>query len=169
MIHPLIARIGGTRTFRVLGPHLLPAVDRSVHRLSKGRWVPSRLVLPTVLLTTTGRRTGRQRTTPLCAHRYPDGGWLVAGTNFGRRHHPAWSTNLLHHPIATVSWRGHTERVTARRLRPEELAEERAHLLRIVPVYDTYAALAGRDVRVFRLTPTGRDAGAPPDVPAAAG
>ncbi|MEU7205538.1 nitroreductase/quinone reductase family protein [Streptomyces sp. NPDC045470] len=50
-----------------------------------------------------GRRTGRCHTVPLYA--FADGSWLVVPTNFGRDHHPAWSTNLLHHPHATLTWR----------------------------------------------------------------
>lgn len=113
MIHPWVARAGRTRLFFALAPHLLPRLDVASHRLTGGRLLPSRLLLPTVLLTTTGHRTGRLHTTPLCAHRYADGSWLVAATNFGRPHHPAWSTNLLHHPQGTLTHREHQSPVEA--------------------------------------------------------
>lgn len=107
MIHPWVTRVGRTRLFLALAPRLLPRLDVAGHRLTGGRLLPSRLLLPTVLLTTTGHRTGRPHTTPLCAHKYADGNWLIAATNFGRPHHPAWSTNLLHHPRGTVTHRDH--------------------------------------------------------------
>lgn len=163
-IHPLVARAGRTRLFLRLAPRLLPACDRLVHRLTGGRWMPSRLFLPTVLLTTIGHRSGRPRTTPLCAYRYRNGDWLVVASNFGRPRHPAWSTNLLRRPDAVVTWRGRRQPVTARLLSAAEAAAERQRILAVLPVYDDYAARAGRPVRVFRLHLAARDA-VPPDGP----
>ncbi|WP_405467164.1 nitroreductase family deazaflavin-dependent oxidoreductase [Streptomyces canus] len=153
MIHPWVARAGRTRLFFALAPHLLPRLDVASHRLTGGRLLPSRLLLPTVLLTTTGHRTGRLHTTPLCAHRYADGSWLVAATNFGRPHHPAWSTNLLHHPQGTLTHREHQSPVEAALLPPSQHGAVRPELLRILPVYDHYAGRAARDIRIFRLSP----------------
>ncbi|MGW0842218.1 nitroreductase family deazaflavin-dependent oxidoreductase [Streptomyces sp. NPDC002787] len=155
-IHPLVVRAGRTRLFLRLAPRLLPACDRAVHRLTGGRWLPSRLFLPTVLLTTTGHRSGCPRTTPLCAYRYGNGDWLVVASNFGRPEHPAWSTNLLHRPDAVVTWRGHRQAVTARLLSAADAAAERQRILTVLPVYDDYAARAGRPSRVFRLHPAAR-------------
>jgi len=157
MIHPLVARIGRTRAFTVLAPHVLPRLDRAGHVLTRGRWVPSRLLLPTVMLTTTGHRTGLSRHTPLCADHHDDGSWLVAATNFGRPHHPAWSTNLLRYPHATITVGGRAHPVSAALLTPEQQARQRPRILRILPIYDQYAARAARDIRVFRLTPIEHD------------
>lgn len=153
MISPLIVHTGRTRLFRHLAPHVLPPCDLALHRLTGGRWLPSRHFLPTVLLTTTGHRSGRPHTTPLCAHRYEDGSWLVIATNFGRPRHPAWSTNLLHHPEATVTIRRRTQPVTARLLHSAEQQAERSRILAILPVYDQYAAISGRTIRAFHLAP----------------
>lgn len=163
-IHPVIARIGASRPFLRLAPRWLPALDLLGHRLTQGRWLPSRLFLPTVLLTTTGHRTGRSHTVPLCAASLPDGGWLVVATNFGRPCHPAWSTNLLHHPNAAIHWHGYTYPVTARLLTGAERTEARPLVLAILPVYDRYAATAAnRDIRILRLDPPrNRDEHPPP-------
>ncbi|MEV4432789.1 nitroreductase family deazaflavin-dependent oxidoreductase [Streptomyces sp. NPDC049585] len=156
-VHPVLARVGAGRAFLLLAPHVLPRLDRAVHRLTGGRLLPSRLVLPTVVLTTTGHRSGRPHLTPLCAYRCHDGGWLVAATNFGRPRHPHWSTNLLHTPRATVTWRGVAHPVRAHLLSPAAQHAERARILTVLPVYDVYAArAAGRGVRVFRLQPLTR-------------
>ncbi|KAF4408495.1 nitroreductase family deazaflavin-dependent oxidoreductase [Streptomyces lycii] len=155
MIRPLLAGIGATPAFTRLAPHVLPRCDLAFHRLTGGRWTPSRLVLPVLVLTTTGRRTGRPRTTPVCAyHDEAAGSWLVIGSNFGRPEHPAWSGNLLHTPRALAAWQGRPPvAVTARLLTPGEQEAERGHILRALPVYDHYAARAGsRGIRVFRLT-----------------
>ncbi|MFI1971828.1 nitroreductase family deazaflavin-dependent oxidoreductase [Streptomyces cinnamoneus] len=153
-VHPAVARAGTTRLFLWLAPRVLPRADRAVHRLTGGRWMPSRLFLPSVVLTTTGHRSGRPHATPLCAFRCPDGSRLVAATNFGRPRHPHWSANLLHRPEATVTYGGRTQPVTAHRLSPAAQRAERARSLAILPAYDHYAARVGdRGIRVFRLVP----------------
>jgi deazaflavin-dependent oxidoreductase (nitroreductase family) len=117
--------------------------------------MPSRLFLPVIQLTTTGHRTGLPRHTPICAHHATaDGTWLIVASNFGRPHHPAWSTNLLHHPHAAIAHGGPAQPVTARLLTSHEQAEHRARILAALPVFDSYAARARRDLRIFLLTPT---------------
>ncbi len=152
-VHPLISRLGRTRLFYALAPHLLPACDRLAHRATRGHWMPSRLFLPTILLTTRHPH-GHPHTTPVCAYPYPDGAWLVIASNFGRPRHPLWSENLLRHPPATVTSGGRNHPVTACLLTPEEVRAERPRILTALPVYDHYVArAANRPLRVFRLVP----------------
>jgi deazaflavin-dependent oxidoreductase (nitroreductase family) len=54
-----------------------------------------------LLLTTTGRRSGRARTTPMMFHRDGDR-VLVIASNIGAARHPDWYLNLVAHPEATV-------------------------------------------------------------------
>ncbi|MFE6338945.1 nitroreductase family deazaflavin-dependent oxidoreductase [Streptomyces sp. NPDC057798] len=115
----------------------------------------SHLLFPSVVLTTTGRRSGLPRATPLCAYRYANGAWLVAATNFGRTRHPQWSGNLLRHAEATITWEGRVVPVTARLLPPAEHAVHRPQLVAMMPVFDHYTVRAtGRQIRVFLLEPT---------------
>jgi len=66
-----------------------------------------------VLLTTTGAKTGQQRTLPVIA--VPDGDNLVViASNRGQRQHPAWYYNLPAHPEGTVTVGGASWRVQAR-------------------------------------------------------
>ncbi|ANZ21183.1 deazaflavin-dependent oxidoreductase, nitroreductase family [Streptomyces noursei ATCC 11455] len=153
MPHPLVARFGTTRAFTLIAPHVLPRCDLFVHRLSGGRLLPSRLFVEAIVLGTTGRRSKAPRATPLCAHRAADGTWMIVASNFGRPNHPSWSTNLLHAPRAMVTTQGHSWPVTARLLTPDEKEQQRPRILLALPVYDTYAARASRDIRVFCLTP----------------
>lgn len=84
-------------------------VDAPVLRLSKGRVsIPALIAgLPVIALTTTGAKTGRQRTTPLVA--LEDGDRLVIiASSWGRKRHPSWYYNLRAHPGATVTIRGRT-------------------------------------------------------------
>ena len=57
--------------------------------------------MPLVLLTTTGRKTGRRHTLPLGA--IPEGdGWVVIASNGGAPTHPGWWLNLMANPNATL-------------------------------------------------------------------
>jgi deazaflavin-dependent oxidoreductase (nitroreductase family) len=65
-----------------------------------------------VLLTTTGARSGRPHTTPVCVQE--DGDRLVvAGSKGGMPTHPQWYTNLVATPELTVEYRGRTFRARA--------------------------------------------------------
>ena len=145
-------RMAATAWFCTVGPVVLPPVDRTLHWLTGGRLILGRLLVPTLLLTTTGRRSGEPRDAPL-ACMPADGGWYVVGSNFGRDHHPAWTANLIATPEATVSFAGRTTEVVARLLSDEGRAEVWPRLVAVWPVYDTYVARADRDLRVFHLTP----------------
>jgi len=150
----VVRRFCEVRWVTRVAPKVVPRVDLLAHRLTGGRVVPTRLFMRTVVVTCTGHRSGLPRSTPLVAHRDADGSFLVVASNFGQRHDPAWVANLTAHPEATVVWRARTVPVRARRLTPEEKAAARADILRVLPMYDTYAHRAARDLPVFRLTPT---------------
>ena len=133
-------------------PKVVPHVDRFLHRVSRGRLLMSAGMLPTLVLTTTGAKTGQRRTTPL-ATKPEDGSWYVVGSNFGGETHPAWSGNLIANPDAEVSYRGTTTPVHAHLLTPEEKREVWPRLVTFWPNYDVYVERSHRDLRVFRLDP----------------
>ena len=142
--------MAGSRLFARVGPTVVPPMDRAVHRLSGGRIILSRAMLPCVILTTTGRRSGQLRQSPLATVPL-DGDLYVVGSNFGKPHHPAWSWNLLSEPAATVSFEGETYRVTAQLLSADETEATWALLIAEWPLFDQYVERSGRDLRVFRL------------------
>jgi deazaflavin-dependent oxidoreductase (nitroreductase family) len=147
-------RVGGSRVFSWIGRAYVP-LDRLLGRVSRGRFVAlGQRDLPSLLITTTGRSTGKPRTNPLLYA--PDGdGLVVIGSNWGQAHHPAWSSNLLAKPAATVVVRGEKFEVRARLVEGEERARLRGLLLKIWPGYATYETRAqGRTLRIFRLERT---------------
>jgi deazaflavin-dependent oxidoreductase (nitroreductase family) len=150
-IRSLARRLGGAAWFANTGRILVPA-DRLVGRLTGGRVVALGIV-PSLLLTTTGRRSGQPRTQPLLFVR--DGeGWVVTGSNWGQTHQPAWALNLLANPRATVTFKGRQIPVEAHLA----TGPERDRLWRLVttewPPYEAYVKRAGgREIHVFRLAP----------------
>ncbi|WP_328318058.1 nitroreductase family deazaflavin-dependent oxidoreductase [Streptomyces sp. NBC_00388] len=162
----LVQKVSSTRTFARIAPHLVPAMDRTVHRLTRGRVLLSAQMLPGVILTARGARSGVPRVTPLaCMPENPakgeagDGGeerpwprtWILVGSNFGRPGHPAWTANLLAHPDAEVSWKGQDIQVRARLLEGAERAAVWAAALAFWPPYAAYQARVDREIRLFRL------------------
>ncbi|PNE35909.1 MULTISPECIES: nitroreductase family deazaflavin-dependent oxidoreductase [Streptomyces] len=147
----LVQKISSTRAFARVAPHVIPALDRAVHRLSGGRTLLSTRMLPGVVLTATGARSGRPRRTPLACMPQDDGGWLLIGSNFGRPGHPAWTGNLMKNPEAEVSWRGRDIPVRARLLTGEERERAWRAAVAFWPPYAAYQARVEREIRLFRL------------------
>ncbi|WP_030849613.1 nitroreductase family deazaflavin-dependent oxidoreductase [Streptomyces sp. NRRL S-475] len=148
----VVQKVSSTRGFARVAPHVVPALDRAVHRLTRGRVLLSAQLLPGVVLTSTGARSGLPRRTPLaCMPEDAGRCWILVGSNFGRPGHPAWSHNLLAHPDAEISWKGRDVPVTARLLAGEERAAVWQALLRFWPPYAAYQARVEREIRVFRL------------------
>ncbi|MEU8434946.1 nitroreductase family deazaflavin-dependent oxidoreductase [Streptomyces sp. NPDC029216] len=148
----LMQKISSTLLFARIAPHFIPAMDKAVHRLTGGKVLLSARMLPGVILTARGAKSGEPRTTPL-ACMPEDGGrsWLLIGSNFGRPGHPAWTGNLLKNPDADVNWQGRDIAVRARLLEGAERAEAWRAVLRFWPPYATYQARIEREIRLFRL------------------
>jgi deazaflavin-dependent oxidoreductase (nitroreductase family) len=132
-------------------------MDRFVGRVSHGRFTSLGMVgLPSLMLTTTGRRTGQSRCQPLLYTKDGDA-FVVVATNWGFPEHPGWSANLLADPAAVVEIRG--RRIPVRAVLAE--GQERERLWRLVtpgwPAYQAYAAATERTMRVFRLLADSQD------------
>ncbi|MEU7756663.1 nitroreductase family deazaflavin-dependent oxidoreductase [Micromonospora sp. NPDC049101] len=146
-------RVGHHRWFGAAARLLVPA-DRVVGRLTRGRVVALGLI-PSLVITTTGRRSGKPRSNPLLY--VPDGDtYVVIGSNWGQTQHPGWAMNLLADPTAAVQLKGRLIPVRA------DLASgaERDRLWQLLvtewPAYRTYVQRAGgREIHIFRLVPTG--------------
>jgi deazaflavin-dependent oxidoreductase (nitroreductase family) len=133
----------------------LGAVHRVLYRASGGRIGARIWSLPVILLTTTGRTTGKQRTTPLCALPVDDG-FVVIASFGGMDHPPAWWLNLEHNPEATVQIGRERQRVTARTTAGDERARLWGQVVERAPGYLAYARRTTRviPVVVLQLTPT---------------
>lgn len=149
----LMRRLGHTTFFARFGSRVAPPLDRFLHRVSGGRLHVAESFLPTLILTTTGRRSGQARQQPL-AYVEVDGTLYVVGTNWGGENHPAWTYNLLADPEARVERRGTSTRVETRLVdEDDEFARAWARFVDIWPAYETYLERTDRDPRMFALEP----------------
>jgi deazaflavin-dependent oxidoreductase (nitroreductase family) len=147
-----VMKMASSPAFARVAPSVVPRLDRLVHRLTGGRTTMSAGMVPTVILTTTGARSGEPRVVPLAC--VPDGDDLyVVGSNYGREKHPAWTANLMATPRAHASFEGRDRDVDAHLLTPDEKAGTWPRLIAAWPAWDTYTERSGRDLRVFRLSP----------------
>lgn len=145
-----LTRLSITRPGSALVRRLAP-VDRRLLERSKGKYtILGPIAAPTLLLTTTGAKTGQPRKSPLLYAR--DGNALiVVGSNFGQEHHPAWTTNLLAHPDAVVSMGGLDIPVRATLLEGEAADAAYRAMVDVVRTYAEYRNRTDRAIRVFRL------------------
>jgi len=111
-------------------------------------------LVPTLLLTTTGRRSGKPRTLPLI-YTEVDGGYAVIASKGGAPDHPAWYRNLEAHPEVEVQVADRRFRARARDARGEERARIWKRMAEIYPGYDQYQARTDREIPVVVLEPVG--------------
>jgi len=132
-------------------------IDRPVFRLTKGKQTFGSLItgLPIVMLTTTGAKTGKQRTVPVLG--LPsEGGMAVIASNFGQHNNPGWYYNLRANPEGNYSIVGEHGAV---RYRAVEATGERRQViwetgLRVYPGWTQYEKRAShREIVVFVLEP----------------
>ena len=127
-------------------------VHRLIYRLSGGR-VGTRLgAMRVLLLTTTGRRSGRAHDVAL--NYFEDAGRpVVIASNAGDDRHPAWYLNLRAHPEAEIRVGTRTQPVRARL--PEGSERERLwrRLVALDPSYEVYERRTSRPIPVVVLDP----------------
>lgn len=128
------------------------ALNVWLYRLSGGRMMGWMGAAPILLLTTTGRRSGRERTTPVLY--LGDGDRLVIVASLaGAARHPAWFLNLEANPRVKLQVRSRRFAATARRATAEEKAQLWPRLVAMYPAYEDYQARTTRDIPVVIVTP----------------
>jgi deazaflavin-dependent oxidoreductase (nitroreductase family) len=111
--------------------------------------------VPILLLTTTGRRSGEPRTTPLIFARDGDDYLVVASTG-GAPQHPNWYKNLLTDPLARIQVQAEQVAVEARTADDDEKPRLWAIVSEQWPNYDVYQTRTDRVIPVVILSPSAR-------------
>ena len=130
----------------------LSAFHTLLYRATRGRLGRRLARHDILLLTTTGRASGRPHTVPLLYLR-EESGLVVIASFAGHDRHPAWYLNLQAHPRAEVQIEGERFAVAARQATPEERPRLWARALAEHPGYAGYQGRTTRLIPVVVLRP----------------
>lgn len=129
-------------------------IHRFWYRLTGGAMGGRVLGAPVLLLTTRGRKTGKQRTTPLLY--LTDGEKLViVASNGGADWDPAWWANLRQNPQAEVQVKKVKRWVRAEKASAEEKGRLWPLLTEMYSGYEGYQKGTEREIPVVILRPEG--------------
>jgi deazaflavin-dependent oxidoreductase (nitroreductase family) len=109
-------------------------------------------LVPTLLLTTKGRKSGKTHLTPLIYIKQGNG-FAVIASKGGAPAHPDWYLNLDAHPDVEIQVARAHYQMRARTADSEERKKIWAEMTKIYPPYDAYQARAGREIPVVILEP----------------
>ena len=104
----------------------------------------------TLILTTTGRRSGEERSTPLIYQEH-DGNHLVVASKGGADEPPAWFRNLEENPEVMVQVMDDRFKARARTATAEEKPEMWRKMAAAWPAYDDYQKQTDREIPVVVL------------------
>jgi deazaflavin-dependent oxidoreductase (nitroreductase family) len=109
--------------------------------------------VPTLILTTTGRRSGEPRSTPLIFSQDGDA-YVVVASKGGSARHPAWYLNLVDHPKVEVQVKDERFDAVARTAEGDERSRLWRLMTGIWPDYDVYQERTARQIPVVVLERT---------------
>jgi len=134
--------------------NLFVRVHVALFRATKGRVASSMEGIQLLLLTTTGRKTGKKRTVPVMY--FEDGGrrFIVASAG-GNAKHPAWYANLQANPEVVVEVPGQSYEARATAVTPEVRAHMWQKIVEQAPRFGGYAnkTEGKREIPVVELQP----------------
>ena len=139
-----------------LGIKAFSGFHRIVYSLTGGRLLGVVAGAPVLLLTTTGHRTGKQRTKPLL-YLMEDGAYVVVASYAGRLANPAWYRNLQSHPDALIQVNHRRLLVMAETVPADVRAGLWPKLTAMYPGYADYQARTRREIPVVILRPADRN------------
>jgi deazaflavin-dependent oxidoreductase (nitroreductase family) len=104
-----------------------------------------------LLLTTTGRSSGQERTTPLI-HRADDDRWVIVASKGGAPDHPGWFKNLEKDPEVEIQVKDEVIPVRASVAQGEERERLWSDMAEVWPDYDDYQKKTDRQIPVVVLS-----------------
>ncbi|WP_214105438.1 nitroreductase/quinone reductase family protein [Acrocarpospora catenulata] len=107
-----------------------------------------------LILTTVGRKSGAERTTPVGWFPGPDGTYLIVASAAGAAANPAWYYNLAAHPDRVrIEVEGRTIAVTPDQLHGTERDQAWHRITTAAPRFAQYQQKTDRELPIIRLTP----------------
>jgi deazaflavin-dependent oxidoreductase (nitroreductase family) len=126
---------------------------KAVFRASNGRLANRGNGMPVLQLTTTGRKSGKRRTTMLTSPVQDGERMVLVASNGGDDRHTNWFLNLRDDPKVEVTMDGRTRPMRARVASPEEKAELWPRVVAAHGGYAQYQTRTDRDIPLVILEP----------------
>ncbi len=123
-----------------------------LYNVSGGRIGGKMGKVPVLLLTTTGRKTGKQRTLPV-VYIKDDSAYVITASAGGADKHPGWFFNIRSNPQATIQVKDKRIKVTAEVAGSEKKSELWAQLVEVAPNFAGYEKRTSRDIPMVILHP----------------
>ncbi len=133
-------------------PRIFLEIYIFLYRLTRGRLGGRVQGLSVLLLKTTGRKTGKERITPL-GYFTENGNYVITASNAGRAKHPAWFLNLRAKPRVTVETPDRQFEAEAEVAVPETRRKLWSRLISLSPAYANYATKTTREIPLVVLHP----------------
>jgi len=149
-----IRRSAGWKPLSLFYARTLHLIDRGVFKLSRGRTTFSAWLagLPVAWLTTTGAKSGVERTSPVLAIPCGDGRLVVIASNYGQRNNPSWYHNIRANPRTRIHFGGDEREMVARVLEGDERERWYERGIEIYPGWVQYRKRAPRQIPVIELS-----------------
>ena len=128
-------------------------LHRTIFTATRGRIGGRGLGMPVVMLTTTGRKSGQQRTTMLTSPLQEDGKVVLVASYGGDDRHPAWLLNLRENPDVELTMDGSTRKMRAHVASPDERAELWPRVTKDHANYAGYQRRTEREIPLVVLEP----------------
>jgi deazaflavin-dependent oxidoreductase (nitroreductase family) len=124
-----------------------------VFRSSNGNFLNRVFGMPVVMLTTTGRKTGRRRTTMLTSPVQEGDAVVLVASYGGDDRHPTWFLNLRSNPDVEVMMLGETREMRARVAAAKEKTDLWPRVTAAYGGYAQYQRSTERDIPLVILEP----------------
>jgi deazaflavin-dependent oxidoreductase (nitroreductase family) len=131
----------------------LTVVHRSIFNASKGRVGGKASGMPVVLLTTTGRTTGKPRQTMLTSPLVLGEKVMLVASYGGDDREPSWCQNLRKTPVVEITMSGATRTMNAHIANADERAELWPQITSAHANYAGYQRKTDREIPVVVLEP----------------
>ncbi len=132
--------------------HFVHDLSISLYQLTDGKFGGRVQGLQVLLLTTTGRKTGRERTTPL-GYFMENDNYIITASNAGRDTHPAWFYNLRANPHVRIEIQDRQIEAEAEVVAPQKRSALWSQLISLSPAYANYAKKTSREIPLVILRP----------------
>ena len=130
----------------------VPRLHARLYRRLGGRFVGRWFGGPVAVLETVGRRSGKERATPVI-YAWDGDDVVVVAANAGNPRPQGWYLNLMAAPSAAIVIGGERRRMRAREAVGEERERRLAVYRRVYPKVDAYRAFTDREFPVVVLEP----------------